>query len=163
MASRPTSQTSSKSSTSNDDSAGKVRAHSALHVLKGAVAKVLGPRRFTFAGAGVLKVSTEGLPADNEVGKIEAATNRKIAEDAEVLEFEMDRKEAEGHFGTGIYDISPAPLPGTLLKMVKIAEWDVSFCPQAHVESTGSIGAVKIDSAAFDERGKELELRFHLL
>ena len=38
---------------------------------------------------------------------MEAAANRKIAEDAEIVEFKMDRQEAEGHFGTGIYDLCP--------------------------------------------------------
>jgi alanyl-tRNA synthetase len=141
----------------------EVRAHSAVHVLKGAVTKVLGPKRFTFAQAGVLKMTSEGAPTKQEVGKIEAAANRKIAEDAEILEFSMEREEAEGHFGTGIYDFAPAPLPDSLLKIVRIPDWDVSYCPQAHVESTGSIGAIRIDSTSFDEAGREVELRFHLL
>jgi len=141
----------------------EVRAHSAVHVLKGAVRRVLGPRRFTLGEVGVLKLSSDGPATELEVGKIEAAANRKIAEDAEILEFDMDRQEAEGHFGTGIYDLSPAPQAGTLLKIVRIPDWEASCCPQAHVESTGSIGAIRIDGAAFDAQEKELELRFHLL
>lgn len=144
-------------------SAPEVRAHSAVHVLKGAVTNVLGPRRFTFGGAGVLKFRSDGPATSQEVGKIESAANRKVAEDAEIVEFSMDKQEAEGHFGTGIYDLSPAPQDGTLLKMVRIPDWEASYCPRAHVESTGSIGAIRIDRAAFDERGKEVELRFHLL
>jgi alanyl-tRNA synthetase len=144
-------------------SAMEVRAHSAVHVLKGAVTKVLGPRRFAFGGVGVLKLRSDSPATQLEVGKIEAAANRKIAEDAEILEFNMERQEAEGHFGTGIYDLSPAPQAWTLLKIVRIPDWEASCCPQAHVESTGSIGAIKLDDAAFDAEGKELDLRFHLL
>src|SRR5580704_484005 len=129
-------------------SATDVRTHSAAHVLKGAVTKVLGPRKFTFVQAGVLKVSSEGLPTKLEIGEIESAANRKVAEDAEVLEFSMDRQEAEGHFGTGIYDSTPAPPAGTLLKIVRIPDWDASYCPETHVESTGSIGAMRIDHAS---------------
>ena len=40
-----------------------------------------------------------------DVSKIEVAANNKVAEDAEIMEFEMDRQEAEGHFGTSIYDL----------------------------------------------------------
>ena len=163
MGSRPTLGTSSRSSTSSAASAEEVRAHSAVHVLKGAVTKVLGPRRFTFAGAGVLRVRSDGPLAKQEMGKVEAAANRKIAEDAEILEFEMERQEAEGHFGTGIYDLAPAPESGKLLKIVKIADWDASFCPRAHVETTGSIGAIKMDGATFDDGAKDLVFRFHLL
>lgn len=154
--------TSSRSSTSSAG-AEEVRAHSAVHVLKGAVSKVLGPRRLAFAGTGVLRVRSESPLSAQEVGKVEAAANRKIAEDAEVVEFEMERHEAEGHFGTGIYDLAPAPEAGGLLKIVKIAEWDASFCPQSHVETTGSIGAIRVDGATFDGGAKELVFRYHLL
>ena len=141
----------------------EVRAHSAVHVLKGAVTKVLGPRRFAFGENGVLKFKSEGPPTPQELGKIGAAANRKIAEDAEILEFDMDRQEAEGHFGTGIYDLSPAPGQDELLRIVRMHDWEASYCPHAHVESTGSIGAIRIDGATFDESTKEVVIRFHLL
>ena len=144
-------------------STSEVRAHSAVHVVKGAVTKVLGPRHVIFGEAGVLKLKSEAPLTAQELGKIGAAANRKIAEDAEVLEFKMDRQEAEGHFGTGIYDLSPAPEAGVLLSVVRIPDWDASHCPQAHVDSTGSIGAIRMDGATFDDAGRELVLRFHLL
>jgi alanyl-tRNA synthetase len=150
-------------STSSDKSDFEVRAHSAIHVLKGAVTKVLGPRRFTFGDAGVLRFKSESRPTPQEVGKIGAAANRKIAEDAEVLEFEMDRQEAEGHFGTGIYDLSPAPSQEGLLRIVRMHDWEASYCPHAHVESTGSIGAIRIDGATYDDAAREVVIRFHLL
>ena len=141
----------------------EVRSHSAMHVLKGAVTKVLGPRRFVFGEDGVLKFKSERPPTPQELGRIGAAANRKIAEDAEVLEFEMDRQEAEGHFGTGIYELSPAPGPGDLLRIVRIHDWEASCCPREHVESTGSIGAIRIDGATFDDAAKEAAIRFHIL
>lgn len=150
-------------STSSDKRDSEVRAHSAIHVLKGAVTKVLGPRRFIFGENGVLKLKSDGPPTSQEVGKIEAAANRKIAEDAEILEFEMDRQEAEGHFGTGIYDLSPAPATGELLRIARIHDWEASYCPHAHVESTGSVGAIRIDAATFEDEAKEAVIRFHLL
>ena len=168
MASRPTSGISSRSSTSSEKGAADVRAHSAIHVLKGAVTKVLGPRRFTFAqvwegGAGILKARSEASSTPQEVSKVEVAANNKVSEDAEILDFEMDRQEAERHFGTGIYDLCPAPKEGVLLRIVRIEGWDASCCSMDHVGSTGSIGAMRIDGAAFDDAKKELELRFHLL
>jgi alanyl-tRNA synthetase len=167
MASRPTSETSSRSSRSDPGADAEARAHSALHVLKGAVTKVLGPRRFTYAQvlgeqAGVLKARSETQPTPQEVSKIEVAANNEVSEDVEILDFEMERQEAEGHFGTGIYDLSPAPGEGALLHIVRIQGWDVSCCPRAHVGSTGSVGAMRIDRADFDSAAKELELSFHL-
>ena len=129
----------------------------------GAVTTVLGPKRFTLGNAGVLRLKGEGPATPQEVSKVEAAANRKIAEDAEIMEFSMDRQEAESHFGTSIYDIFPAPPDEALLKMVRIPDWEVSCCDQTHVESTGSIGAIRIDRAQFADATKEIELRFHLL
>src|SRR6267378_893658 len=124
MCLRPSSATSSRSSTSKKSDAG-VRAHSAVHLLQGAVKSVLGPRRFTSAQtlgdeSGILSVWSDTLPSAQDVSMMEAAANDKIAEDAEVLEFRMERREAEGHFGTGIYDLCPAPEGEELLKMVRI-------------------------------------------
>ena len=168
MASRPTSETSSRSSASSPAADDEVRAHSAIHLLKGAVTKVLGRRQFTSAElgegrTGALKAVSDGPPTAQDVSKIEAAANREIAEDVEFVEFKMDRQEAQGHFGTGIYDLSLAPDAGVLLNMVRIPDWEASCCSQAHVESTGSIGAIRIDGSSFDDATKELELRFHLL
>jgi Ser-tRNA(Ala) deacylase AlaX len=93
----------------------------------------------------------------------EAAANDKIAEDAEVSEFRMERREAEGHFGTGIYDLCPAPDGEEPLMMVRIPDWDASCCSRAHVDGTGSIGALKIDLLTFDEARRELEVTFRLV
>jgi alanyl-tRNA synthetase len=163
MASRPTSETSSRSSTSSHKGAAEVRAHSAVHVLKGAVAKSLGPRTFTFGEEGVLKFRSDAAVPPQLIGKIESAANRKVSEDAEILEFSMERQEAEGHFGTGIYDLAPGPGAESLLRMVRIPDWEAAYCLRAHLDSTGSIGAMRVDAARFDEARKELELKFHLL
>ena len=139
------------------------RAHSAIHVLEGAVTKVLGPRKFTFAQNGLLKFASDAMTTKQELSKIEVVANNKVAEDAEVLEFSMDRQEAEGHFGTGIYDLCPAPGAGALLNIVRIQDWEASCCTQKHVDTTGSIGALRIDGAVYDDGAKEVGLRFHLL
>ena len=48
---------------------------------------------------GRLTVQFDRKPTDEEVDRIEQAANEKVAEGAEVLEFEMEKEEAEGHFG----------------------------------------------------------------
>ncbi len=162
MGSRPTSGTSSRSSTSSSTSVGELRAHTAVHVLKGAVRKVLGPRRFNYAEEGVLRFDGEGALEAEDVEKVGEAANKKIAEDEEVLEFSMEREEAEGHFGTGIYDLNPAPQGGELVRIVRISGWEASSCPRKHVESTGEIGEVRMDGASFDGATRQVEITFHL-
>jgi Ser-tRNA(Ala) deacylase AlaX len=96
MASRPTSETSSKSSTS---SAADIRNHSAVHVLRGAVNKALGPRRVTETGTAKTTVQMEGGPNPQQIAELQETAYLKIAEDAELIEFEMEMEEAERYFG----------------------------------------------------------------
>ncbi len=167
MASRPTSETCSRSSGSSAESPGSIRAHSAAHVVKGAVTRLLGPRRVTSvesteAGLETLKIELEKGPTPQEIADIERAANGEIGEDAEFIEFEMDRAEAEAHFGKGIYDFHPEG-EGGLLRMVRIPDWEASSCRRPHTQSTKEIGALRFERASFDDSKKELELEFRLL
>lgn len=143
------------------------RTHSAVHVLKGAVDRVLGPGATASVrateGRGALAVRVDRRPSDSEVREIEAWANAKVDEDAEVAQFEMERREAERHFGRSIYDGLHTPEGAAVLKMVRIPEWEVSCCAQEHVESTGEVrGRIVIDGSRFTEGEGLLEIEFHL-
>jgi alanyl-tRNA synthetase len=136
-------------------------------VLKGAVERVLGARRtasvYVSGGHGRLTVQYERRPTDEEMHRIESAANDKIAEGAEVLEFEMEKVEAEGHFGDAIYDLFPLP-PGTSrLRMVRIPDWNINCCNERHVENTLQIGRVKLRKARYRNSKRELEIEFDLV
>ena len=144
----------------------ELRAHSAVHVVKGAVQKVLGAKWtasvYVSGSHGRLTVQFDRRPTEEEMAKVEEAANQKIAEGAEVLEFEMERQEAEGHFGDSIYDLFPLPSGVTILKLVRIPEWNINCCNQSHVDSTGEIGRVKLGKARFRNAKRELEIEFDL-
>lgn len=144
----------------------EVSTHSALHVVKGAAQKVLGASLTTLvyvAGShGRLTVQFDRKPSDLETARLEQAANEKIAEGAEVLEFEMEREEAEGHFGKQIYDLFPVPSTVTRLKIVRIPDWNVNACNEHHVENTLQIGKVKLGDVRFRNSKKELEIPFDL-
>jgi alanyl-tRNA synthetase len=78
----------------------------ALHVLKGAVQKVLGTPLTTAVFAendkGRLTVEYEGKPTDEQMAGIERLANDKIAEDVPLEAFDMDRAEAEEKYGDTI-------------------------------------------------------------
>ena len=143
----------------------EVRTHSALHVLKGAVVAVLGPRKtastHVAGGHGRLTVQMERKPSPEEMAAIQAAANRKIAENAEVLQFEMERPEAEGHFGAAIYDLFPVP-DAQRLTIVRIPEWEVNCCRAKHVDTTGELIGIKIDGVRFRGAKGLLEIGFSL-
>ena len=144
----------------------ELRTHSAVHVLKGAVQKVLGARKtasvYVSGGHGRLTVQFDRKPADEELARVEQAANDKVAEGAEVLEFEMEKGEAEGHFGDDIYDLFPVPGEVTRLKIVRIPDWNINCCNQEHVENTLQVGKIRLGKHRFRNSKGELEIEFDL-
>ncbi len=123
----------------------------------------MGQRRVTEPEEGRIFVHVDQAVSPSEISALEAAANRKVSEDAEFLEFEMERSEAEGHFGQGIYDMSIPEEGKSLVRVVRIPDWDACVCRMRHVESTAMIGAIRLEAGAFDGASKEQELRFKLL
>lgn len=145
----------------------EVRTHTALHVLKGAVQKTLGAELTTSTYVqgkhGRLTVQFDRKPSDEEVARIEQGANQKVQEGAEVIEFEMDRDEAERHFGAQIYDQFPVPASVARLKLVRIPDWNVNACIERHAESTSLVGKMRLGKPRFRNSRKELELEFDLV
>ena len=144
-----------------------VRTHTAVHVLKGAVQSVLGARwtasTHVSGSHGRLTVQFDRKPTDEEENRIEKLANRKVADEAEVLEFEMEKDEAEGHFGDQIYDLFPVPQAVTRLKIVRIPDWNVNCCIERHLENTSQIGTIRLGRSRFRKSRKELELEFEVV
>lgn len=145
----------------------EIRAHSAVHVLKGAVQNVLGAKwttsTFVSGRHGRLVVQFERAPTEAELGKIEQAANRKVSEGAEMLEFEMEKEEAERHFGNQIYDLFPLPSTVTRLKIVRIPDWNINCCIERHLDNTTLVGTIRLGKHGFRNSRKELELEFDLI
>ena len=144
----------------------EVRTHSGLHVVKGAAERVLGAKKtasvYVSGGHGRLTVQYERKPTVEEIRNVERTTNEKIAEGVEMLEFEMERAEAEGHFGDDIYDLFPLPPGATRLRIVRIPEWNINCCNEHHVENTLQIGKIRLGKARFRSSKRELEIEFDL-
>jgi alanyl-tRNA synthetase len=142
------------------------RTHSAIHVLKGAAQKVLGAKWtasvYVSGRHGRLTVQFDRKPTEEEVARIGQAANDKVREGVEILEFEMERQEAEGHFGDSIYDLFPVPEQVTLLKIVRIPEWNINCCNESHVDNTLEVGRIKLGKPRFRNSKKELEIEFDL-
>jgi alanyl-tRNA synthetase len=144
----------------------EVRTHTAVHVLKGAVQQVLGAKWttsvFVSGTHGRLTVQFDRKPTDEEVARIEQAANGKVSEGAEVVEFEMEKDEAEGHFGDSIYDAFPVPSSVTRLRIVRIPGWNINCCIEKHVDNTSQVGRIRVGAPRFRNSRKELELEFDL-
>jgi alanyl-tRNA synthetase len=145
----------------------QARTHTAVHVLKGAVQQVLGANWtasvFVSGIHGRLTVQFDRKPTSEEVARIEQAANGKVSEGVEVMEFEMEKDEAEGHFGNVIYDLFPVPSSVTRLRIVRIPDWNINCCIENHVENTSQVGKIKLGVPRFRNSRRELELEFDLV
>ena len=139
---------------------------SALHVLKGAVQKVLDTPLTTSVYAegnnGRLTVEYGGDVTEEQIRDIEALANQKIAEDAPIESMEMDREEAERKFGNAMYDKFPVPSHVRRLTIARIEGWNINCCLGPHVKSTGEIGPLKITRHRARPARKELEISFEV-
>ena len=142
------------------------RIDSALHVLKGAVQKVLGTPLTTSVYAegnkGRLTVEHEGSPTAEQMQEVEALANSKISENVPIERMELDRAEAESKFGTGIYDKFPVPAHVHMLSLLLIRDWNVNCCLGPHLRTTGEIGTLRILHHRNRPARKELEISFEV-
>jgi alanyl-tRNA synthetase len=144
----------------------EVRTHTALHVLKGAVVKVLGAEWTAgvsvIGSHGRLTVQFDRKPADKEISEIEELANAKIREDARIEVLELDRADAEERWGDAIYDLFPLPASITRLKVFHLPGWNVNACNKEHTATTGEIGSIKITKSRFRASKQLLEISFDI-
>lgn len=146
-----------------------VRTHTALHILKGAVVKVLGKDALWTASTfvdgthGRLTVKFIRKPTPEEIDKIQEEANRKIAEDIPIRVVELDRDEAERQFGKIIYDLYPIPAGVKRLKIVIIDDWNINACNKPHLTSTGGVGGLVIRKWRFRRSKGLLEISFDIV
>jgi alanyl-tRNA synthetase len=144
----------------------EVRTHTALHVLKGAVVRVLGAEwtaGVSVSGShGRLTVQFDRKPADEEISEIEELANVKIQEDAKIEVLELNRADAEERWGDAIYDLFPLPVSITRLKVFHLPGWNVNACNKEHTATTTEIGSIKINKSRFRASKQLLEISFDI-
>ncbi|WP_297421343.1 alanyl-tRNA editing protein [Thermococcus sp.] len=146
-----------------------VRTHTALHVVKGAVVKVLGERAkwtastYVKGNGGVLTVKFDRKPTPEEIAEIERLANEKVKENVPINVYELPREEAEKRFGEDMYDLFPVPEGVKTLKVVVIEGWNVNACSKEHTKRTGEIGRIKIRKIRFRRSKELLEIGFDVL
>jgi len=144
----------------------EVRAHTALHIIKGAIVKILGEdaKWSTSANAkglhGRIAVEFNRKPSDGEIEEIGRLANEKVAEDAEIEEHEMSRGDAEARWGDLIYDKWPLPDHIQQVKVFHLPGWNVNCCGHEHPERTGAVGSIRITKTRYRNSKAVLELSF---
>jgi alanyl-tRNA synthetase len=140
------------------------RSHTAIHIVKGAVVKVLGAKWSASAYSsglhGGLAVQIDRKPTDEEIKLIEEKANTKVKDNQSIEIFEISKKDAESRWGDEIYDLFPLPAELTMLKILNIPNWNLNTCSKQHTTTTGEVGAIKIVKWRYRAQKNLLELSF---
>ncbi|WP_297418713.1 alanine--tRNA ligase [Thermococcus sp.] len=124
-----------------------MRHHTGTHVLMGALVRVLGKHVWQ-AGSQLhtdwarLDVSHYKRITEEELREIERLANRIVMENRKVTWEWLPRTEAEMKYGFRLYQ--GGVVPGRVIRVLKIEDWDVQACGGTHLPNTGLIGPIKI-------------------
>jgi alanyl-tRNA synthetase len=146
----------------------EVRTHTALHIVKGAIVKVLGDNAKWSTSAGVngshgrIAVEFNRKPTDQEIADIQRMINEKIIEDAEIEIHELGRKDAEARWGDWIYDKFPLPESIQRLSIFYLPDWNVNACNKEHTKTTGQVGSIKITKTRYRNSKQVLEVSYEV-
>ncbi len=146
----------------------EVRTHTALHIIKGAIVKVLGEDAKWSTNANVnglhgrIAVEFNRKPTGEEITEIGRLANEKVQEDAEIEVYEMSRGDAEARWGDLIYDKWPLPDHIQQVKVFHLPDWNVNCCGNEHPERTGAVGTIKITKTRFRKSKSVLELSYDI-
>lgn len=143
-----------------------VRAHTALHIVKGAIYKVLNAQWSTSASTngshGRITVELNRKPTNQEITEIKRLINKKIEENQTIETYTMNRKEAEERWGDLIYDKFPIPAHITELKIFHLPEWNINTCNKEHTKTTGQIGEITITKTRYRNSKQVFEVSFNV-
>jgi alanyl-tRNA synthetase len=146
----------------------ETRTHTALHLVKGALVKVLGDKaRWTTSAYvdgnhGRIHIEFDRKPSDEEIRLIEEKVNQVIMEDRDIEVLKLNREEAEERWGDWIYDRFPIPEEIRELDIFHLPGWNVNACNKKHTETTGEVGKISIIKTRFRNSRNELEVSYEV-
>jgi len=148
--------------------------NTALHIIKGAIVKVLHTPITTTTDAtkeneGRITVEYDGPePGKDLLEKIEKFANDKILQNVDILYFKMNREEAEKKYKTApvnetyLYDKFPVPAELIELQILEIPDWNVNCTVGPVLNKTGEVRILKIKRINHRVPKKEIEFIFEL-
>jgi alanyl-tRNA synthetase len=144
----------------------EVRCHTALHIVKGAIVKVLGEDAKWSTSTGIngshgrIAVEFNRKPTNQEIEEIQRKIDMKTAEDAHIEIHQMSRNEAEARWGDWIYDKFPLPESIQEISVFHLPEWNVNACNKGHTNTTGKVGSIRITKARYRNSKNLLEVSY---
>ena len=121
--------------------------HTATHIINGAARRVLGNHVWQ-AGAhksesiARLDITHHSSLTKEEIKAIEDLSNKVVKEKRKVIIEFLERNKAEQKYGFRIYQ--GGVVPGKILRIVTIENWDTEACGGTHLSNTADVGEIKI-------------------
>lgn len=146
----------------------ETKTHTALHIVKGAILKTLGPEAKWSTSAAVngshgrIAVEYPRKPTPEQLEEIQTKVDMKIREDAEIETYTMTRKEAEQRWGDWIYDKFPLPESIQTVTIFHLPDWNVNACNKPHTKTTGQIGKIHITKTRYRNSKQILEVSYDI-
>lgn len=146
----------------------ETRAHTALHVIKGAARNVLGDEAKWTAGVhvsesgGRLTLQFNRKPSEEEISRIEEKANDIIRKDLRIITHQLSQEEAKERFGDEHLDLFPIPESIKVLTVVEIPNWNINACNKPHTGTTVEVGTVSIRKIRFRNAKQRLEISYSI-
>lgn len=167
--------TEQKGAASSRDRLRSAEVASALHVLKGAMVKVLNTPMTTTTkydakdkGRLVVEYTAAEPPSKDKLQEIEDLANAKIREDLAIEITKMSREAAEAKYksapvnNTYLYDKFGVPAHVTELNVLEIKDWNVNCVTGEYLKSTGPLKGLKVLRVNHRPQKTELEVCFQI-
>jgi len=121
--------------------------HTATHILNGAARKTLGEHIWQAGAAKTLEKARLDIThfdtlTEEEIKKIEKLANTIIKENRPVFKTLMKKNLAEAKYGFRLYQ--GGAVPGKVIRIVEIPNFDVEACGGTHLDMTGDVGELHI-------------------
>ncbi len=125
--------------------------HTATHIINGSAKRVLG-KHIWQAGAhkqlskARLDITHYNSLSDEEIEEIEKLANKIVDENRPIYSNMVPRNIAEKEYGFTIYQ--GGAVPGKVLRIISIPEFDTEACGGTHLHTTGEAKIIKILKAS---------------
>ncbi len=124
-----------------------MRHHTATHIVNAAARTVLGPwvwqhSAFKEENYARIDITHHSPISEEQLKQIELVANQIVQKNVKVEKLLLPRTSAENQFGFRIYQ--GGAVPGNVLRILKIGDYDVEACGGTHCDWTGEIGLIKI-------------------
>jgi len=121
--------------------------HTATHLINGAARQILGNHIWQAGASKTLEKARLDIThyeqiSQEQLKEIERLANEKINENLPVIKSLLPRKLAEARYGFRIYQ--GGAVPGKILRIVEIPDFDVEACGGTHLNTTSEINIIKI-------------------